>query len=172
MPFFILITLLFVLLTLFALYFYFEAKRKKEAQDAKKTLTVRVEKMKKRFKSEAQQWVFSGALSKQDESTMIRLPNYFFVFQPITPENVEHYEQSLESVLLTVNEKVLLVPNNSDDVTAPCEPLCQFVQSLPSAAQGYNASFYRNDLPVLIQKLRDAEIEPLDEQSQEETEVA
>lgn len=110
MPFFILIALLFVLLTLFALYFYFEAKRKKEAQDAKKTLTVRVEKMKKRFKSEAQQWVFSGALSKRDESTMIRLPNYFFVFQPITPENVEHYEQSLESVLLTVNEKVLLVP--------------------------------------------------------------
>lgn len=80
MPFFILIALLFVLLTLFALYFYFEAKRKKEAQDAKKTLTVRVEKMKKRFKSEAQQWVFSGALSKQDESTMIRLPNYFFCF--------------------------------------------------------------------------------------------
>ncbi|CAM3033813.1 hypothetical protein [Vibrio neptunius] len=172
MPFFILVALLSVLLILFSIYFYFEAKRKKEAQDAKKALTVRVEKMKRRFKSETQQWMFYGALSKQDESTIIRLPNYFFVFQPITPANVDHYEQSLESVLLTVNEKVLLVPNNSDDAKAPSEPLYQFIQSLPSSAQGYNASFYRNDLPVLIQKLRDAEIEQVDELNREDTEVA
>ena len=159
MSIFIITTLILALVALFTYYFYQEAKRKSASQAARKTLTARIERLKRSFKAKIQDLVSLGVLSKQGQDTIYRLPNYYFVFQPITLENVEHCEHLLGSLLNVINDKLLSESETSDVPNSVQVHLNHFVCSLPSMAKDYHASFYRNDLPVLIKKLMDAQVD-------------
>ena len=159
MPVFIIITLVLALAALYTFYLYQEAKSKNASQNVRKTLNARIEKFKRSFKTDTQELASSGVLSKQGLDAIYRLPNYYFVFQPITVENVERYEQLLGSLLTVIHDKLLPGLEASEVPTSVQEQLDQFVRSLPTVAKGYDASFYRNDLPVLMQRLMDTQVE-------------
>ncbi|PWI33546.1 hypothetical protein DI392_08750 [Vibrio albus] len=152
-------SLLLALLALLSYYLRKEAQSKKASQAARKTLTTRIEKLKNSFKSDLQELVSLGVLSPSGLDTVNRLPNYYFVFQPVTAENVEHYELLLGNLRNAINSKLLSAPEEDDRSSFLQKLLNQLVSSLPSTASGYNASFYRNDLPVLIRRVEDAQVQ-------------
>lgn len=146
--------LILVLLALFAYYNFLVAKREKFVQVEKKYLLTRIDKMKAHFKSDIQQLEKLGVLSHKGQEVAYRLINYYFVFQPITLENVEQCERSLKSLLNTINNKLI---TDASSPTFVQEQLNHFLRALPTQAAGYNISFYRNDLPMLIQNLGNAQ---------------
>lgn len=151
--------LVIALLMLCSFYFYQENKHKRDQQQTKKSLVARVEKFKLRFKDSINPITASGDLSQQESDALFRVANYYFVYQSMSLENVDRYEQQLGSLLNLIESSVLseLGANELDE--QPANSLVKFVHSLPSRVEGFGPSFYNNDLPVLMQKLSEADIE-------------
>lgn len=153
------------MLLLIAFYFYHYNKQKSQEQSEKKSLGSRVEKLKKRFKSKTKPLTGSGCLSQKEGDAIYRIANYYFVYQTMTPENVAHYEQLMLGLLGVIEEDVFPALSRDEETAEMTQKaLVQLVQSLPPRVDGYNASFYRNDLPVLTQRLREAFASELEEQ--------
>ncbi len=146
--------LILALAALFAYYNFREAQQKKIAQALREKLITRIERIKTNFKASLQQLVTLRVLPYQGLEVAYRIVNYYFVFQPITVENVEQCERLLKSLLKAIDDKMIATSNSPTFVQ---EQLNHFLRALPKQATGYNASFYRNDLPVLIQNLVDAQ---------------
>ncbi|KHD26840.1 hypothetical protein NM09_02150 [Vibrio caribbeanicus] len=169
MPFFLIIALLIAMFLLITFYFYHYNKKKAQEQNEKKSLSSRVEKLKKRFKASLKPLTQSGCLSQKESDALYRIANYYFVYQTMTPENVAHYEQ-LTSDLLNVIEVDVLASLSRDEDAAEFTQnvLMNLVQSLPPRVDGYTAGFYRNDLPVLTQRLKDSFANSADESASHE----
>lgn len=155
---FLFITLLLILLTICTLYFYHENKRKKDEQQTKKSLVTRVERFKLKFKDSISPITASGDLTQEETDALFRIANYYFVFQAMSVENVDKYEQQLGVLLNLIEENVLSERNDEDISETTPNGLVSFVHSLPIRVEGFGPSFYRNDLPVLMQKLITIEV--------------
>jgi hypothetical protein len=151
----IIIVLLIALAAPFFYYYQRESQRKKTAQAERKMLIARIERMKAKFKADVQQFESFGILSKQGQDVIYRLANYYFVFQPVTTENVAQCELLLDKLVRAVNNK--LIAFDSDNPTFIVTQLKIFLQALPKQAAGYDAKFYRKELPQLIQALNNAQ---------------
>lgn len=165
MPYVTIIVLVVIFTAAISYYFYLEAQRKKTVQAERKSLMTRIEKMKSSFKSELQQLTTIGVLSNQGQQEIYRLANYYFVFQPVTTQNVEHCEQLLDSLLSAIKDK--MIKSNSLPTDFLQKLLNNFISALPKKANDYNANFYRNDLPMLTYNLSRTEENPNQENSKQ-----
>lgn len=157
MPFFFIISLLLVLLLLIAFYFFQQNKQKTQEQNEKKSLGLRIEKVKKRFKAKVKPLTQSACLTQKEGDALYRIANYYFVYQATCAENVTHYEQLVTDLLNVIeNDAYPTLSGDQEQAEIAQNALVHLVQSLPPRVDGYTASFYRNDLPVLTQRLKEA----------------
>ncbi|MFB9217175.1 hypothetical protein [Vibrio sinaloensis] len=155
MPFFLIITLLLAMFALITFYFYHDNKQKTQQQSTKKSLVARVEKLKKRFKSDIKPLVDSGCLTQTEGDALYRVANYYFVYQAMTVENVAHYEQLISDLFKVIEFDVFPTLNADSEVPELTKnALTQLVHSLPPRVDGYTVAFYRSDLPVITQRLK------------------
>ncbi len=156
--------LILTLIASFVCLYLLEAQLKNAVQVKKKHLLTSIDDMKASFKTDMQQLVIAGILSTQGLEVAYRIINYYFVFQPVTNDNVQRYEYLLNALLHIINEIQVCYVDAPDSVQ---ESLNQFLQSLPSQSTGYNAGFYTDALPALISSLATSISNTKPEQTQE-----
>jgi hypothetical protein len=142
-----------VLVILVIAYFYVEAQKKKVIEENKKAIVLRIATMKYNFKADLKRLVEQEILTIREQESVYRIANNFFVFQPVTVVNIEHCEQLLKNVISA------MPTGGPDSINFDLvqEQVSLFVRSLPAAARGHNAAFYRNELPELIKQLVDSQ---------------
>lgn len=157
MPFFFILSLLLAMLVLFTFYFYHYNKTKTREQSNKKSLVFRVEQLKRHFKADIKPLLDSGCLTQAEGEALYRVANYYFVYQAMTEDNVSHYEWLISDLHNVINFDVLRTLDEDNEVFELTQSvLTQLVHSLPARVDGYTATFYRSDLPVLTQRLKDS----------------
>jgi hypothetical protein len=137
------------LVILVVAYFYIEVQKTKIQEDNKKALTLRVVRIKDNFRADLKRLAEQQILTLTGLSAVYRVANNFFVFQPVTENNLVYCEHLLKSV-------VCAIPAADPDkynFDFLQEQVNLFIRALPVAASGYNASFYREKLPQLIKQL-------------------
>lgn len=135
------------------LYIYVEIQRKKIITENKKAVFFRVTKIKDNFKAALKKLVEQQLLTIEGHNAIYKIANNFFVFQSVTNANIAYCEQLLNGVIAAMP----ITPSDSDHFDTAQEQVRLFAVSLPVAANGYNANFYRTVLPELIQKLIDSQ---------------
>ncbi|MEH0739894.1 hypothetical protein H4F05_00105 [Vibrio cholerae] len=145
------ILLAIVLTALLAHYYHSESVRRKSRQDAKQTLLLRSKRIKQTFKGQIERFCALDALTPETETAVLRLANLFFVFQPVNSHTVEQYQETLNNLVKTIDERIDAAQETSLDMLSA--DLERFAASLPKANSAYTASFYRNDLPAMIYHL-------------------
>lgn len=162
-----------LLTALLAYYYQKAAFEKKSHQQAKQALLKRSNQIKTSFKQNLERITASGALCPKSESAIYRIANYYFVFQSVNSQTVEHFSQLTKDLVHAIDD--IIDNNQSKDNQTIKQQLERFAASLPHAAGGYTANFYRSDLPVLIFHLKqDPKSEPLQasDTPSEETQMA
>ena len=132
-----------------AVYFWVEAQRKKEKEEKQQAIALQISTMKDNFKKDLNQMVSDQLLSKAGSDSIYRIANNFFVFQPISDDNIFYCEQ----ILCRVRDALPMLNGEANNLEQAQEFTSLFVQSLPTDAGGYNAHFYRMRLPELISQL-------------------
>lgn len=136
------------------LYLYVETQRKKIIKENKKAVFFRVTNIKDNFKGALKKLVEQQLLTIKGHNTIYQIANNFFVFQSVTNANIAYCEELLNSVIAAMPS----VTAESEQFYSAQEQVRIFTASLPVAANGYNANFYRNELPELIKKLTDSQV--------------
>ncbi|WED22602.1 hypothetical protein L3Q72_04180 [Vibrio sp. JC009] len=144
-----------VIAAIFGIYYYRANQQKKASRARMKKRLAHVERIKSGFLADLQRLSELGVLSEQGQEAIYRLASYFFVLQPASPENVEQCEAIMKGLLMAIRDKMQDAENNNPVFLRI--QLDDFAKSLPRKATGYNAGFYRNELPLLIQKFVDAQ---------------
>ncbi|WP_391090847.1 hypothetical protein [Vibrio sp. NH-UV-68] len=136
--------------------FYYQklALAKKTTHQAKQALLSRSAQIKRNFKSNIERFAAEGTLSKSSETAIYRLANYYFVFQPVTSETVEQYAQLVIDITNVIDG--IHTTSEEQTLTASHEQIDRFAASLPAHASGYTASFYKNEMPLLMFHLSEA----------------
>lgn len=154
---FIIVALLIVLLLLLTFYFFHVHQRQKEQLITKKTLSVQVDKLKLRLKDDISIMVDSTCISQKQGDALYRVANYYFVYQSMTRENVTSYTELIGDLLGIINENVFPRLINEEEISESTKDIMsRFIHSLPPRTDGFTPGFYRNDLPVLFNNLREA----------------
>jgi hypothetical protein len=138
-----------VLIALVGAYVYIETQKRKAIEVKKKAVIVYVATIKDKFKTKIIQLVEQEILTIKQHQSIYRIANNFFIFQPVTSKSIEFCEHTLNNVISAI-------PNGGADTphfVLLQEKISLFVMALPVVANGYNASFYRNELPLLIKGL-------------------
>jgi hypothetical protein len=151
-----------VLVALIGAYVYVEAQKRKAIEEKKKAVILYVATIKDKFKANIKQYVEQDILTIKQYQSLYRIANNFFIFQPITGKSIEFCEHSLNNVISAI-------PNSTPDSVhfeLVQQQISLFVSSLPVVANGYNASFYRNELPLLIKRLVESKEDILRVQSE------
>lgn len=141
-----------VLITLIGAYIYIEGQKRKAIEQQKKAITLRITNIKVNFKADLKAFVEQQILTVKQHDSFFRIANNFFIFQPVTTKSIAFYEYSLKNVISAM-------PNAEPDSVhfeRVQEKINIFVRALPTAANGYNSQFYREELPKLTQHLIDA----------------
>lgn len=140
------------LVSLVAAYLYVEAQRRKAIIKKKKAIFMCVSKIKSNFQVELNKLVERGMLTTLQHKSLYRLANNFFVFQSVTTKSIELCEHSLNNVVSAMPK----CSTESVHFERVQQQVKVFVHKLPKAANGFNANFYRNELPNLVKQLVDA----------------
>jgi len=138
-----------VFMTLVVIYFWVEARRKKEKEDKKQAIALQISTMKDDFKQQINQLVIDKVLSKRGRDSIYRIANNYFVFQPVNDDNIYYCEQVLDRVAKALPH-VNLEGTNLERAQGIASI---FVQALPSSSNGFSTHFYRQRLPELIAQL-------------------
>jgi len=141
-----------VLVILAVAYFYIEMQKKKVKEEKKKAIILRIATMKNNFKADVKRLVEQQTLTVRGLDSVYRIANNFFVFQPVTLQSIGYCEQLLKNVISAMPT----YDPDSINFDLVQEQVSLFVRSLPPAASGYNAAFYRKELPELIKQLVDS----------------
>ncbi|MCP4321956.1 MAG: hypothetical protein GY951_07080 [Psychromonas sp.] len=141
-----------ILISLVGIYLYVETKRRKAIDAKKRAIISRVTGVKDNFKGELKGLVEQNILTIKQHEAIYRLANNFFIFQPVSSQSIEFCEYSLNNVI-SVIPKTTAENINYDRIQ---ELINVFVRALPVLPNGYNANFYRKDLPLLIKQLVNA----------------
>ena len=143
-------TLLLIAALVTALLGYYYQKlafAKKTTRQAKQALLSHSNQIKRNFKNNIERLAAEGALSKAGETAIYRLANYYFVFQSVTPQTVEHFAQMAKDVINAIEDTA---QTNEEQTLNAQSQVERFAASLPVHANGYTASFYKSELPLLI----------------------
>lgn len=138
-----------ILAVLISAYFYIEMHKRKAIQEKKKAIALFVATINKKFKRDLNYLVKQEILTIKESESLYRIAHHFFIFQPTTGNSMQFFELLLNSIISAI-------PNtdaNSLHFEELQEQISLFVRSLPVAAKGYNATFYRKELPRLIKRL-------------------
>ncbi len=156
-----------VLVILVVAYFYVEAQKRKVIEENKKAIVLRVATIKDNFKADVKRLVEQEILTIRGQESVYRIANNFFVFQPVTIKSIEHCERLLKNVISA------MPTGGPDSINFDLvqEQVSLFVRSLPAAASGHNAAFYRNELPELIKQLVDSQEDMYETENETEYET-
>lgn len=130
-------------------YFVVEAQRKKVREQKKKEIIRRVSTIKNSFRSKMKPLVADKVLSPTGQEAVYRIANNFFVFQPVTIENISYCEQLLDRIV----DSMPILNSTGSNLEWAQQRVSLFVRSLPKAASGYSTIFYQRQLPQLIDQL-------------------
>lgn len=154
---FIIIALLLLLLLIITFYFFHANQHQKQELNTKKVLSVEVDKFKLRLKNDISVMVASKCISQKQGDALYRVANYYFVYQSMTSDNVASYSQLMGELLTIIKEQLFPELMGEDEVSESTQDIVgRFIHSLPARPEGFSPSFYRSDLPVLLNNLSDA----------------
>jgi hypothetical protein len=141
-----------VLIILVGAYCYVEVHKKKVEEESKEAITLRVTTMKNNFKAAVKKLVEQEILTVKEQASVYQLANNFFVFQPITNNNIDYCEHLLKDVI----SAFATCGPDSINFDFGQEQISLFVGSLPVSTSDHNSTFYQKKLPELIKQLVDA----------------
>lgn len=147
--------LAFLIIAVFGVFYHRENKRKRASDAILKKRLASVEGIKSGFKNDLERLTELGVLSEPAQNAIFRLASHYFIFQPANPESLKQCESDLKSLLMAIREK--MQDTGKNNLVAIRLLLDDFANALPRKVDGYNALFYSNKLPLLIQKLVDAD---------------
>lgn len=141
--------LLPVLIIVTVAYFYVQAQKKKAIKAKKRAILLRVTTIKNRFKIDLKRLAEQGVLTEKGQGAIYRIANNFFVFQSISDKSIAYCERLLNNIISS------MTTTDPDSVNSYLvqEEVNLFIRSLPATTAGFNATFYRNELPELIKQL-------------------
>lgn len=141
--------LLVVVIALVAAYFYVESQRKKAIQAQKRAISLRVSKIKNRYKDELLAFVEQELITIPQHEVLYRIANNFFIFQPINDKSIEYCEFTLNNIIGAFLNITPSTPNYEELK----EQITIFVSKLPMQSREFNPNFYRSKLPSLTEQL-------------------
>ncbi len=130
-------------------YFSVEANRKKERELKKQQIISRVATMKDNYKRAVLTLVEQKMLTRCGQESVYRIANNFFVFQPVSIENIEYAEQLFDSII----EAMPVLNEDHKNLDFAQGIISLFVRTLPTSSAGHTAAFYQQQLPEYVAQL-------------------
>ena len=132
-----------------------EVQRKRIKEEKRKAVILRLTSIKDNFKYKLKRFVELEILNEKQYESVYRIANNFFVFQPITGQNVEFYLAELSRVIIALSKNGV----SSTFSERVQDQINLFISQLPVDSIDFSATFYNKTLPLLITQLIDAKNE-------------
>jgi len=143
----VIIILLFFLLAM--IFFIFENRQKKMIAQNKMTLNLMIDDSKHRYKLDVETLCETLFLSRTHRDKLYIIANNWFVYQPISQENVDNLTITLKRLSLSFGALVSYFTADSENIDFVQERVNKFVNSLPNDSSGFNADFYHSKIERL-----------------------